>query len=178
METISGAINQNKDAKPVEIKIELPTNSYFMSGIRDFTLSLIENMTDFSSQWAYRFQSVVDELANNAIEHGSSADDKILVTFFAIPNKEIQIIVEDHGHPEKPMTAEQVLAAMEKNKHKDKSEFSIRGRGLAFIVDKWTDKLEVTDRPNGGLRIAVTKYLNDKNFQTNDRSDDPNNIII
>jgi len=178
METISGSINQNNSDKPVEIKIELPTNAYFMSGIRDFTLSLIENMTDFSSQWAYRFQSVVDELANNAIEHGSSANDKILVTFFAIANKEIKIVVEDHGHPEKPMKAEQVMAQMEKNKNKDKSEFSIRGRGLAFIVDKWTDKLEITDRPSGGLRIAVTKYLNDENFKTSDRSDDPKNIII
>lgn len=178
METISGSINQNNSAKPVEIKIELPTNAYFMSGIRDFTLSLIENMTDFSSQWAYRFQSVVDELANNAIEHGSAADDKILVTFFAIANKEIKIIVEDHGHPEKPMKAAQVMAEMEKNKNKDKSEFSIRGRGLAFIVDKWTDKVEITDRPNGGLRITVTKFLNDENFKTNDISDDPKNIII
>jgi anti-sigma regulatory factor (Ser/Thr protein kinase) len=178
METISGSINQNNSDKPVEIKIELPTNAYFMSGIRDFTLSLIENMTDFSSQWAYRFQSVVDELANNAIEHGSSANDKILVTFFAIANKEIKIVVEDHGHPEKPMKAEQVMTQMEKNKNKDKSEFSIRGRGLAFIVDKWTDKLEITDRPSGGLRIAVTKYLNDENFKTSDRSDDPKNIII
>ena len=178
METISGSINQNNDQKPVEIKIELPTNSYFMSGIRDFTLSLIENMTDFSKQWAYRFQSVVDELANNAIEHGSAPDDKILVTFFAIPNKEIKIIVEDHGHPDKPMKAKQVLEAMEKNKNRDKTEFSIRGRGLAFIVDKWTDKFEVEDREKGGLKITVTKYLNDKNFQTLERSDDPKNIII
>ena len=47
MQTISGSIDQGGQQKPVEIKIELPTNSYFMSGIRDFTLSLIENMTDF-----------------------------------------------------------------------------------------------------------------------------------
>jgi hypothetical protein len=53
METISGQLGNTGEQKPVEIKIELPTNSYFMSGIRDFTLSLIENMTDFLSQWAY-----------------------------------------------------------------------------------------------------------------------------
>jgi len=178
METISGQLGNAGEQKPVEIKIELPTNSYFMSGIRDFTLSLIENMTDFSSQWAYRFQSVVDELANNAIEHGSGPDDKILVTFFAIPNQEIRIIVEDHGHPTDPKNAEQVMAAMQANKNRDKDQFSIRGRGLAFIIDKWTDKLEITDRPNGGLRVCVTKFLNDEKFKTVEQSDDPKNLII
>ena len=178
MKTISGSLNQGGEQKPVEIKIELPTNAYFMSGIRDFTLSLIENMTDFSSQWAYRFQSVVDELANNAIEHGSGPDDKILVTFFAIPNKEITIIVEDHGHPTAPKKAAEVLAAMEANKNRDKSQFSIRGRGLAFIIDKWTDSLSIEDRPNGGLKVSVTKFLNDEKFKTLEQSDDPKNLII
>jgi hypothetical protein len=35
------AASQNPQPKPTEIKIILPTNAYFMSGIRDFTLSLM-----------------------------------------------------------------------------------------------------------------------------------------
>ena len=49
---------------PVKISIILPTNAYFMSGIRDFTMTVVENMTGFSEKWAFRFQSVVDELTN------------------------------------------------------------------------------------------------------------------
>ena len=48
--------------EPIKITITLPTNAYFLSGIRDFTLAMTKNMTGFSDQWAFRFQSVVDEL--------------------------------------------------------------------------------------------------------------------
>lgn len=169
----------NKDLqKPVEIKIELPTNAYFMSGIRDFTLAMIQNMTDFSEQWAYRFQSVVDELCNNAIEHGSSKDDKINITFVTHTDQAIEIIVEDNGTAETKYTAEQVRKIMEANKKKELTELGIRGRGLAFIVEEWTDELEISDRENGGLRVKVVKKLHDPKFQTATQSDDPTHIIL
>ena len=164
--------------KPIEIKIELPTNAYFMSGIRDFTLAMIKNMTDFSEQWAFRFQSVVDELCNNAIEHGSSKDDKIYITFVTKPDQEIEIRVEDNGTAETKLTAAQVIEKMEENKKKQLTELGIRGRGLAFIVNQWTDELKIQDKPNGGLIISVTKKLHDPKFQTNDSSNDPTHIIL
>ena len=36
----------------------------------------------------------------------------------------------------------------------------IRGRGLAKIVAAWTDELEFTDLPTGGMQVRVKKYLN------------------
>jgi anti-sigma regulatory factor (Ser/Thr protein kinase) len=162
---------------PTEIKIQLPTNAYFMSGIRDFTLALIRNMTDFSETWAYRFQSVVDELCNNAIEHGSDKDDKILITFNTSPDQSIQITVEDNGTNPNAKTAEQIKKIMQENSKKSISELGIRGRGLAYIVDKWTDKLEIEDRPGGGLKVSITKFLHDPNFQT-EINNDPTHIIL
>ena len=67
--------------KPTKITITLPTNAYFMSGIRDFTLAMIKNTTQFEEKWAYRFQSVVDELCNNAIEYGSAPGENIKIIF-------------------------------------------------------------------------------------------------
>lgn len=164
--------------KPIEIKIELPTNAYFMSGIRDFTLSMIKNMTDFSEQWAFRFQSVVDELCNNAIEHGSNTDDKIFVTFITKPDQEIEIIVEDNGTGPKKQNASTIKELMEANKKKELSELGIRGRGLAYIVEQWTDELKIEDRPNGGLKISVIKKLHDPKFQTTENSSDPSHIVL
>lgn len=163
---------------PTEIKIQLPTNAYFMSGIRDFTLALIRNMTDFSETWAYRFQSVVDELCNNAIEHGSNLDDKILITFYTQPDQSIQISVEDNGTNPKSLKAEEIKKIMEANRKKSMTELGIRGRGLAFIVDKWTDKLDIEDRPGGGVKITVTKFLHDPKFQTEETNNDPTHIIL
>ena len=162
----------------VEIKIEIPTNAYFMSGIRDFTLSMIRNMTDFSEQWAYRFQSVVDELCNNAIEHGSSKEDNIKVTFVAYPDQAIEIIVEDNGTGPDQKTAKEIEETFQANKNKDMSELGIRGRGLAFIVSEWTDSITVTDKEGGGVKVTVRKNLNDSKFQAELPSDDPTHIVL
>lgn len=164
--------------KPIEIKIELPTNAYFMSGIRDFTLSMIRNMTDFSEQWAYRFQSVVDELCNNAIEHGSSKNDKICITFVTYPEQAIEIIVEDNGSNPNSKSAKEIEEAIKNNKDKEITELGIRGRGLAFIVSEWTDSLKVEDRENGGIRIKALKNLHDKKFQEELPDNDPTHIVL
>lgn len=168
-------INSDKD---IEIKIEIPTKAYFMSGIRDFTLQMIKNMTDFSENWAYRFQSVVDELCNNAIEHGSNEDSYIKITFIAVPDKHIKIIVEDFGKKDNQISAKEIEAKILKSKNTPIKDLGLRGRGLAYIVSKWTDKLEIRDTENGGHIIEITKNLNDQTFQTLERSLEPNQIII
>ena len=38
---------QDSTKEPVKITIILPTNAYFLSGIRDFTLTMTKNMTGF-----------------------------------------------------------------------------------------------------------------------------------
>jgi anti-sigma regulatory factor (Ser/Thr protein kinase) len=155
-------ISDNNGEKPIKITITLPTHAYFMSGIRDFTLSFIRNTTDFSEQWAFRFQSVVDELCNNAIEHGSKPGEEIKLTFVSYAEEKIEIIVEDTG------TGDAALKAVEMEKIINQRtapgfEFNdIRGRGLAKIVKEWTDEINFSDRPEGGLKIKVTKFLIDK----------------
>lgn len=152
---------KNNDKKPVKITIILPTHAYFMSGIRDFTLSLIRNTTEFSEQWAYRFQSVVDELCNNAIEHGSSPGEEIKITFINYPKDSIEIIVEDSGTGKKPMKAAEIKKIVDEMTAKDLPLDKLRGRGLSKIVKEWTDELEFTDKPDGGLKVKVKKYLAD-----------------
>jgi len=146
--------------EPVRITITLPTNAYFMSGIRDFTLAMIRNMTKFSDQWAYRFQSVVDELCNNAIEHGSAPKQEIKVIFTNYPNESIEIIVEDTGTGPKKLTAADLQKLVAERSKPGYPFTEIRGRGLAKIVAAWTDELEFTDLPSGGLRTRVKKFLN------------------
>jgi len=158
MNDIATTIKNNKN-QPVKIAITLPTHAYFMSGIRDFTLSLIRNTTEFSEQWAYRFQSVVDELCNNAIEHGSKPGEEIKITFMYNPNECIEIDVEDTGTGEKPKKAEELNALIENQIQKNLPMTSIRGRGLSKIVHEWTDELEFIDKPEGGLKVKVKKYL-------------------
>ncbi|KKP37967.1 MAG: hypothetical protein UR27_C0001G0019 [Candidatus Peregrinibacteria bacterium GW2011_GWA2_33_10] len=181
-------INQEQNSglnseKPIKISITLPTNAYFMSGIRDFTLSLTKNITGFSGQWSYRFQSVVDELCNNAIEHGSSKDQEIKITFFSIIGNFIEIYVEDTGTgPSQKSAAEMNKLMRERKSEEFLQNIGLRGRGLPQIVSSWTDEQEFIDRKSGkGLIVRVKKYLHDeenKNLEKDGLSNKSSNIIL
>ncbi|MFA4890827.1 MAG: ATP-binding protein [Candidatus Gracilibacteria bacterium] len=152
--------------KPTKITITLPTNAYFISGIRDFTLALIRNTTNFAEKWAYRMQSVVDELCNNAIEFGSAQDSEIKVTFEHKEDEYIEITVEDTGTGKVKVKAADMQEIIEE-RTKDGYKFTeLRGRGLAKIVKEWTDELEFSDKEGGGLIIRTRKYLKDPRYKS------------
>jgi anti-sigma regulatory factor (Ser/Thr protein kinase) len=157
--------NIPKNDQDIEITITLPTQAYFLSGIRDFTLNLIKNTSDFSEQWAYRFQSIVDELCNNAIEHGSKGGDLISIVFQNAPSEYIQILVSDHGSGNTHMKAEEINKIVNERREQNILNGLIRGRGLPKIVSEWTDELEFMNNPDGGITVRVRKYLNDPKFQ-------------
>lgn len=148
------------DEQPTEISIILPTQAYFLSGIRDFVVHLTKNLTGFSDQWAFRFQAIVDELCNNAIEHGSAVGQKIKVTMISTKNKSLEVIVEDTGSGKEKMTAQQITALYAERRQMMTAQYlGFRGRGLPKIVGEWTDDLVFEDMPGGGLRVKVKKYL-------------------
>ncbi len=148
------------DERPTEIRIAIPTQAYFLSGIRDFVVNLTKNLTGFSSQWAFRFQAVVDELCNNAIEHGSKPGEFIKVSLISTKNKSLEVIVEDTGTGKEKMNAQQLTALLQERKQMMTSQYlGFRGRGLPKIVGEWTDELVFEDLPEGGIRVKVKKYL-------------------
>jgi anti-sigma regulatory factor (Ser/Thr protein kinase) len=159
------APTQSLETKPIKITIILPTNAYFISGIRDFTLGLIRNMTEFSEQWAFRFQSVVDELCNNAIEHGSAPGQEIKITFINNPHESIEILVEDTGTGKVKLPAAELQRLITERRNPSYVHVGIRGRGLSKIVAEWTDELQFADLPNGGVQVKIRKFLHDPKLQ-------------
>ena len=172
-------IPQQPADKPIQISIALPTNAYFMSGIRDFTLSLIRNMTDFSEQWAFRFQSVVDELCNNAIEHGSAPGEDIRISFVCNPHESIEIIVEDKNNGKNKVSAGDLKQLVAERRNPNYVHKGIRGRGLSKIVAEWTDELEFSDLADGGIKVRVKKYLNDPKLKEMAASmESPSHLVL
>jgi len=160
------------------ITITLPTNAYFMSGIRDFTLNMIKNTTNFPEKWAFRFQSVVDELCNNAIEYGSAPGSDIRVTLVHAKDDFIEIIVEDTGTGKAKLKAKDLLELIEKRKAPGYVFTGIRGRGLVKIVGEWTDEMHVEDRPEGGLKVSVKKYLKDARYNEEGITQKENQLVL
>ena len=148
-------------APSTTITIILPTNAYFMSGVRDFTMSIVQNMTGFPEKWAFRFQSIVDELCNNAIEHGSEPGQDVKVTFKSIHGESIEVTVSDTGTGPSQKSGEEMytLISERKSQLSANAYSGIRGRGLAQIVSNWTDELTFDTMPGGGLRVTVVKRL-------------------
>lgn len=149
----------NSKEKVMRIVIVIPSNIYFQSGIRDFSLQMVRNLTESSEQWAFRFQTIVDELCNNAIEHGSQEGEDIALTYYVKPGKWLEFIVEDKGTGPHPLKARQLEAMVDERAKDTKSLGGMRGRGLSRIVKKWADDLTFEDREGGGLRVKMRKNL-------------------
>ncbi len=146
--------------KPIEILIVLPTQAYFISGIRDFTLHMTQNLTGFSEKWAYRFQAIVDELCNNAIEHGSEPGKDIKIKFISTKGVSLEVSVEDTGTSKEKMTAEQLTSLLKERKQMMTAQYlGFRGRGLPKIVGEWTDEVIFENVTGGGIRVKIKKYL-------------------
>lgn len=145
------------------IGITIPTHAYHISGIRDFTMNLVKNMTGFSEKWAFRFQAIIDELCNNAIEYGSRSGEDIFITFINVQGENLTLIVEDTGTAPTAKNSEQMKNLLRQKLDDQASNimgaFSIRGRGLSQIVYNWTDSLEFFDRAEGGLKVQVMKAI-------------------
>ncbi|NIA02044.1 MAG: hypothetical protein GWP15_01545 [Nitrospirae bacterium] len=168
------------DANPdhMKITITLPTNAYFMSGIRDFTLNMIKNTTNFPEKWAFRFQSVVDELCNNAIEYGSAVGSEIRITFLHKKDDFLEIHVEDTGTGKNKINATQLQKLFNERKVPGYEFTGIRGRGLVKIVGEWTDELKFEDRPEGGIKIVAKKYLKEARQNVTGLSEVQNQLVI
>jgi anti-sigma regulatory factor (Ser/Thr protein kinase) len=151
----------NTNSNETKITITLPTNAYFMSGIRDFTLNMVKSTTNFEEKWAFRFQSVIDELCNNAIEYGSAPGSDVRITFSHKKDDYLEITVEDTGTGKNQINAAQLEKLIAERKAPAYVFSGIRGRGLVKIVSEWSDELAIEDRPEGGLRISIKKYLKD-----------------
>jgi anti-sigma regulatory factor (Ser/Thr protein kinase) len=164
--------------QPIKITITLPTNAYFVSGIRDFTLALIKNTTKFAEKWAYRMQSVVDELCNNAIEYGSAENAEIKVVLIHKQDEYIEILVEDTGTGKNKTTAAEIQKLYDEKRKEGYKFVGIRGRGLAKIVGEWTDQLEFKDLSNGGLQVRVRKYLKDPRYKSGLPESTPTHLVL
>lgn len=165
--------NINEANKELKITITLPTNAYFISGIRDFTLNMVKSTTNFEEKWAYRFQSVIDELCNNAIEYGSASGSDIRVSFTYKENDYLTISVEDTGTGKNKLNAAQLQKLFNDRKAPGYAFTGIRGRGLVKIVGEWSDELKFEDRPEGGLKISITKFIKDARKKDDGLSQQP-----
>lgn len=149
--------------KPISIKVTIPTNVYFLSGIRNFTLDIAQNVACFDKEWSHRFQTVVDELTNNAICYGGDENSEIEIEISIEKHKSMTVTVSDSGTGKNKTSLAQLKKIIIKAKAKNhRPSLDLHGRGLQ-IVSNWSDELHLAENENGGISITAKKnYIQKK----------------
>lgn len=113
--------------------------------------------------WMHRIVLMVDELNNNAIEHGSQKSGKNEMRMYISAHGSqcnMRIECEDSWTGIHPKKAKDMDALHRDVKARGFSQHkSIRGRGLFLIIDQMVDKLYFKDSDSWGLIVWIQKNI-------------------
>ena len=82
-----------------EIKITMSAYFGFVPGIRTGIWRVAVNF-GFNDKEVYEIETVIDEICNNAIEHGSKGKDNKVSLVCKFDKRFIEISIKDSGSPE------------------------------------------------------------------------------
>jgi anti-sigma regulatory factor (Ser/Thr protein kinase) len=142
-----------------QITFSIPAQLGFIPGIRT-ALGRISYNFGFNDKDAYEIETVIDEICNNAIMHGSSKKDEHITIECGFDTKVIEITVTDSGSSK--FNVEKVLdnskKLMEDDTERKINALMEQGGGLGLIiVQKYVDKVDITTRPDGTV-VKLVKF--------------------
>ena len=140
-----------------EIKITMSAYFGFVPGIRTGIGRIAVNF-GFNDKEVYEIETVIDEICNNAIEHGSKGKDSIVSLVCKFDKRFIEINIKDSGSPE--FNVEEILKEgkrlMEEEAQKPVLDTIRRKRGL-MIVKKYVDKMDIRSNADGTVVSMVKR---------------------
>lgn len=135
------------------IRIEMPPQLAAVPAVRRFA-SGIARQKGYSSRDAFRIETIVDEIANNAIEHGEPGQNGIAVQF-RIDRHRIELEVQNKTRLDKAEHLRKLL----NEAAEEKGGFGTRGRGIA-LVKLISQSIDVSI-DSAGTKVSVTKLRED-----------------
>lgn len=151
------------DSSELDLSISYPSAFPNAKILREFTDGILD-MYELPLKWKARLVLMVDELNNNAIEHGSldNETNKFYLCIKKASKKvyDIHVAVTDSGRWEDAKNAHDMEIMRKQHEHKDFSKHhSIRGRWLFLIISTIVDKLYFKDIEGAGLQVGFEKRL-------------------
>jgi len=132
-----------------EIKITMSAYFGFVPGIRTGIGRVAVNF-GFNDKEVYEIETVIDEICNNAIEHGSKGKNNTVSLVCKFDNRYIEISIKDSGSPE--FNVEEIIKEgqrlMEEEAQKPILDTIRRKRGL-MIVKKYVDTMDIKSNKDG-----------------------------
>jgi len=133
------------------IKLSFPSNLKFVPPVRQL-VSRIAKQKGYGNRDSFRIETIVDEVCNNAVEHGVQGSDDDIDMSINIDKDKIELNVINVSDPQKAAALKALLkTSMEKQLKIDDR----RGRGLA-LIKMLSNKMSV-DFSDKGTSVHVTK---------------------
>ncbi len=134
-----------------EIVLSFPPDLALVPPIRQFAKRISEDK-GYGKKDTFRIETIVDEICNNAVEHGSEALEEDVALRILIDREKIEISVTNKSRPEKGDDIRKMAKFL--NQPNTSIEDS-RGRGLALVRMLSNDvKIENSEE---GTSVHVTK---------------------
>jgi anti-sigma regulatory factor (Ser/Thr protein kinase) len=105
----------------------------------------------YSSKQSFSAALLIDELSNNALEHGSSSDEITLEV--EISTKQAVISCEN-GVDDPKINADYLKLKISKYEHHQE----LRGRGLSKLAPHYANELKIEDSSKNRIRVTVIIY--------------------
>lgn len=144
----------------LQMKIEMPSEFSFVRGVRICIADIAHNF-GFSDKETYQIEAIVDEVCNNAIEHGNKKakhlkNKDVIKVICNFEMGKLELMVIDKGG--EGFSLEEVLRRNRRLVEDGiiKSNLDKRGRGL-IIVERFADDLSISNNKDGTTVKAVKK---------------------
>jgi anti-anti-sigma factor len=146
------AYNWEIERKAEKVWLSFPPELQFVPSVRQM-VSRIARQKGYTQRDSFRIETIVDEVCNNAVEHGSLQLRRNIDLNISIDRDKIQLEVINASDPEKIET----LKALSKSvaKTPDPKSGEKRGRGLALI--KMLSNGLTINCSTDGTSVHVTK---------------------
>lgn len=147
------------ERKIEKTSIEIKADLKYSKILRDFVTEYLTGEGVPKLQ-VRRLVLVTDELFMNAVRYGSDENSFVRV-WVEVGVDGVRIGVEDEGVGRKKIRAKELRGLIEENIVNMKNN-QTSGRGIALIVDKWTDGWDVNESRLGGILVSV--FVNSDNY--------------
>ena len=136
---------------PENIHVTFPPFLAIVPPIRQL-VSRIAKQKGYGNKDSFRIETIVDEICNNAVEHGKQDENQSVDLKVKIEPDKIEIDVTNMSDPEKMASLKALLKPRAKDESRSEEK---RGRGLA-LIKMLTDELTV-DYSEQGTSVRVKK---------------------
>jgi len=138
--------------KAEDVRLTFPSNLKFVPPVRQL-VSRIVKQKGYGNRDSFRIETIIDEICNNAVEHGIQDANPDIDLKLKIDREKIEINVINISDPKKIASLQALLQPVRENNIQKLSEK--RGRGLALIKMLSNDlAVDISDK---GTSVHVTK---------------------